>query len=82
MAAGAASAWALCARADTALGSDPEGLAPACPILGSARPQPGAVWIRGLKRCPVTLAWEPAGDLPSTSQLTGKTISTGVCRAV
>jgi hypothetical protein len=75
MTAGAASAWALWASADTDLGSDPEGVAPACPILGPARPQLGAEgWIRGLKRCPVTLAWEPAGDLPSKSQMTGKTI--------
>ena len=42
MAVGAASVEALCASADTALGSKPEGLAPACAILGSARTQPGA----------------------------------------
>jgi hypothetical protein len=75
MAAGAASAKALCASADTALGFDPEGLVPARPVFGSARPQPGAeAWIRGLKRCPVTMARESAGDLPSKSQWAGKTI--------
>ena len=42
MAVGVASVEALCASADTALGSKPEGLAPACAILGSARTQPGA----------------------------------------
>jgi hypothetical protein len=38
MAAGAACAKAVCASADTALGFDPEGLVPARPVFGSARP--------------------------------------------
>jgi len=68
MAVGAASVEALCASADTALGSTPEGLAPACPIPGSARTQPGAK-ARGpeLKRWPVATAWAAAGDLMSMS---------------
>src|SRR5262245_47757204 len=54
MAVGAASVEALCASADTALGSTSEGSAPACPIPGSARTQPSAkAWGLGLKRWPV-----------------------------
>jgi hypothetical protein len=68
MAVGAASVEALCASADTALGSEPEGLAPACPIPGSARPQPGAkAWGLGLKRWPVASTWAAADDLLSKS---------------
>ena len=66
MAAGAASVQALCASADTALGSKLQGLAPACPILGSARTQPGAkAWRLGLKHWPVALAWDAVGNLLS-----------------
>jgi len=59
MAVGAASVEALCASADTALGSMSEGLAPACPIPGSARTQPGATARgSGLKRWPVVSTWD------------------------
>jgi hypothetical protein len=68
MAVGAASVEALCASADTALGSKPQGLAPACLIFGSARTQPGAKARGfGLKRWPVVSPWDAAGDLLSMS---------------
>ena len=59
MAVGAASVQALCASADTALGSKPQGLAPACPIPGSARTQSGAkARGSGLKHWPVVSLWD------------------------
>ena len=54
MAVGAASVEALCASADTALGSTSEGLAPAYPIPGSgadaARREGKGLWAQALAR--------------------------------
>ena len=64
MAVGAASVEALCASADTALGSKPEGLAPACdPRIGAdaARRKGEGLWAQALAR---RIGVGAAGDLP------------------